>query len=150
MSRNDSALSGIHSRPRDRLHIFAVGGPFWGSYSKAPHGASKASLVRTAETGHTLLTVPSSKVAQTAWETREMTLPETTWAPLLIYSRLLTGGCFFVRGDQEWGWHLQAWLYTYYLPWVILNKRLKLYECFWKEVKWKNIKHQEPGKGKPK
>ena len=146
----------MHSSPPDRLNIFPVGGPFWESYSKALHAASKTSLVRriqknyetkhSSSTGDILQSNPCS-----LWGLWNEGFPETMRIQSLVYSSLIIYGGSLGRWWLRMGLTLASLVVciTIIFLWVILNQRGKKKIMLLNAVKGRNVKQQQPSKGKP-
>lgn len=154
----------MHSSPPDRLNIFPVGGPFWESYSKALHGASKTSLVRriqknyetkhTSSTGDILQGNPCS-----LWGLWNEGFPETMRIQSLVYSSLIIYGGSLGRWWLRMGLTLASlvvcitiiflWVILFYFPMGNFKQKRKKKLMLLNGVKGRNVKQQQPNKGKP-
>lgn len=156
----------MHSSPPDRLNIFPVGGPFWESYSKALHGASKTSLVRRIQKNYRdkaylvnwwyLTGQPMQVLRPVKW--RVPWDNEATIACLLksYYLWELFGEVVTENGADTCQ---LGCMYNYYFP---MGNFILFYFCMGNfkqtrkkilmllnEVKGRNVKQQQPSKGKP-
>lgn len=156
----------MHSSPPDRLNIFPVGGPFWASDSKALHGASKTSLVRRIQKNYRdkahlvnwwyLTGQPMQVLRPMKW--RVPWDNEATIACLLksyylwgLFGEVVTENGADTASSVVCKTIIFLWVILFYFifVWVILNKWGKKILVLLNEVKGRNVKQQQPSKGKP-
>lgn len=149
----------MHSSPPDRLNIFPVGGPFWESYSKALHGASKTSLVRRIQknykdkahlvnwwylTGQPMQVlrpvkwrVPWDNEAKIACLLKSYYLWGLFGKVVTLASLAVCITIIFLR------------VILFYFPMGNFKQTRKKILMLLNEVKGRNVKQQQPSKGKP-